>query len=305
VETPENGDLDVAESSPDGRRGSSAGVHATLRVLDLLAAGAPLGLAELSRELGIPKSTLHRICVVLMERGWAVRDHEGRFDLGIRALRLAGRSEDLPIVIGFRTVAAELLTRHDETICLAVLDGTESLYIAVEETSHPVRLVTHVGSKTPAFASASGRVVLSSLPDATVSALYAGAPLVTPTGRRLNGVPELRTILEEVRGNGYAENWEETAVGLYTAAVPVTNARGTVLAGLTICVPTSRVHDGRRETMLADLVAAGQRLSDDVGWLPSFGARRPDLGIQGGAADPRQPVLAGPPAGPHGVRAAF
>ena len=83
------------------------------RVLDLLAARAPLGLSEISRELGIAKSTLHRICAILQERGWAVRDREGRFDLGIRALRLGSSSSELPIVTAFRTVAADFLTRHD------------------------------------------------------------------------------------------------------------------------------------------------------------------------------------------------
>ena len=79
---------------------------------------------------------------------------------GARALRLGSSSADLPIVKAFRTVAAEFLTRHDETIALAVLDGSESLFVAIEETSQPIRLVTHVGSKTPAFASASGRPYL-------------------------------------------------------------------------------------------------------------------------------------------------
>jgi DNA-binding IclR family transcriptional regulator len=298
VELPERDAL--TEGSADARRLSSAGVHATLRVLDLLAAGAPLGLAELSRELGIPKSTLHRICAVLMERGWTVRDHEGRFDLGIRALRLAGRAEELPIVSGFRTVATDLLARHDETICLAVLDGSESLYIAVEETSHPVRLVTHVGAKSAAFTSASGRVVLSRLPAASISALFGGRQLVTPTGHRLNGVPELASMLTEVRRTGYAEEWEETAVGLYAAAVPVENAERTILGALTICVPTSRIVPGRREAILEDLGAAGRRLSDDVSWLPSFSARRPASPAPRGAAEP-SPEQAGPREGRAGA----
>ena len=158
-------DVSAAGARPGaGRQGTSAGVQATLAVLDLLAAQAPLGLSEMARELGIAKSTLHRICAVLVERGWAVRDADGRFALGIRALRLGSSSADLPVVTAFRTVAAHFLTRHDETIALAVMDGVESLFIALEETSQPVRLVTHVGSKTPAFASASGRVVLASSP---------------------------------------------------------------------------------------------------------------------------------------------
>jgi DNA-binding IclR family transcriptional regulator len=255
-------------------RSASVGVHTTLRVLDLLAARAPLGLSDIARELGLPKSTVHRVCTVLVQRGWAIRGDEGQFDLGIRALRLAGRAEDLPIVVAFRTVAAELLARHDETVCLARLDGGESLFVAIEETSHPVRLVTHVGSKTPAFASASGRVVLASEPEEVVAATFAHGPLVTPTGRRLNGLPELMSILADVRAKGYAENWEETAVGLFAASVPVTNDRGEVLAALTTCVPTSRVTPERRDTIVADLRAGGERLSRLVEWLPSFAARR-------------------------------
>lgn len=259
----------------NGKPATSAGVQATLAVLDLLAARSPLGLSEISRELGIAKSTLHRICSVLVERGWAVRDREGRFDLGIRALRMGSASAELPIVIAFRTVAAEFLTRHDETIALAVLDGVESLYIALEETSQPMRLVTHVGSKTPAFASASGRVVLASFPPASVAASFGGRLLVTPTGRRLNGVAELQAILDRVRERGYAENVEETAEGLYAASVPVVNSEGVTLAALTTLVPTARISPERRERIVEDLVELGAKLSELVGWLPSFSSRRP------------------------------
>ena len=262
-------------AAPVARQGASTGVHATLAVLDLLAAQAPLGLSEMARELGIAKSTLHRICAVLVERGWLVRDTGGRFALGIRALRLGSSSADLPIVTAFRTVAAEFLTRHDETIALAVLDGDESLYVALEETSQPVRLVTHVGSKTPAFASASGRVVLASHPATAVSAMFGGKLLVTPTGRRLNGVAELESMLAEARERGYAENWEETAEGLYAASVPIVNEEGVTLAAMTTCIPVSRITPERREAIVDDLIRLAAELSSSVGWLPSFSARRP------------------------------
>ena len=251
-------------------RSASTGVNATLRILDLLAARGPLGLAELARELGFAKSTVHRVCAVLVERAWAVRDAEGRYHLGIRALRLGSLSTELPIVVAFRTVAAGFLDELDETIALAVLDGDESLYIAIEETSQPVRYVTHVGSKTPAFASASGRVFLASQPHATVASLFARRPLITPTGRRLGGITELRSTLDEVRRQGYAENWEETARGLYAASVPIVNEVGTTLAALTTLVPLSRVSAERREAIVSALQAAGQTLSELACWIPAF-----------------------------------
>jgi DNA-binding IclR family transcriptional regulator len=135
--------------------------------------------------------------------------------------------------------------------------------------------VTHVGSKTPAFASASGRVVLASHSEAAVSAMFGGKLVVTPTGRRLNGVAELQSILAEVRERGYAENVEETAEGLYTASVPVVNDEGVTLAALTTCIPISRITPERRETVVADLRTLGAKLSELVCWLPSFSSRRP------------------------------
>ena len=263
---------EIGEDAPEARTPSS-GVNATLRILDLMAARGPVSLADLTRELGLAKSTIHRICGVLVERAWAVRDTDGRYGLGIRALRLGSHSTELPIVTAFRTVAAAFLDELDETIALAVVDGDESLYIAIEETSQPVRYVTHIGSKSPAFASASGRVVLASQPPEAVAALFSGRPLITPTGRRLGGMPELRDILEAVRLEGVAENWDETAEGLYAGSVPVTNDAGVTIAALTTLVPRSRVTPERRETIVACLREQGGRLSELVGWLPAYSAR--------------------------------
>jgi IclR family KDG regulon transcriptional repressor len=266
--------VSAAGGSTSPRRAGSPGVHAALSVLEALVARGPLALSDLAAELGLAKSTLHRVCAILVERGWAVRDRAGRFELGIRAVGIGARSSELPIMTAFRGVAARLLTRHNETVCLAVVDGAESVFIALEESSHPVRLVTHVGSRTPCFASASGRIVLAARPPENVTVEFGGRPLVTPTGRRLNGVAELHAILDEVRRSGYAENDGETAVGLHALSVPVVNGEGGALGALTVCVPTSRMTPERREFLIRDLVAAGARLSADVAWLPAWNATR-------------------------------
>ena len=223
----------------------------------------------------IAKSTLHRICGVLLDRGWIIRDGAGAYELGIRALGMAARSPELPIVTAFRGVAAWLLTRHDETVCLAVLDGDSSVFVAKEDSSQPVRLVTSIGSRTPAFASASGRVHLAKRTTDEVAAEFGGRPLVTPVGRRLNGLAELSEILAAVRDHGYAENDEETAAGLWAASVPIVNRAGVVLAALTFCVPMGRVTAERRDRLLRDLQIGGDRLSADVDWLPAWNARGP------------------------------
>jgi DNA-binding IclR family transcriptional regulator len=238
----------------------SPGISAVLDVLEVLDRQGPTTLAELARETGIAKSTLHRVCSIMFERGWAARDpHTGQIELGPRVAWLAHTAPVSPLAAGFHGVARRLVARYNETTCLTVLDGRESVFIAKEETTHPVRLVTAVGSRLPAFAAASGRVLLADRPESDVAALYGGCELVTPTGRPLAGLDELFGILREARRRGYAENVDETALGLHCLAVPV-GPPGRVAAAVTLCVPTGRMSAARRREMLPDLLRAAREI---------------------------------------------
>src|SRR4051794_33164623 len=166
----------------NGRPARSPGVHAALSVMELIVSEGHLALGDLARELQLPKSTLHRICAILVERGWALRDEGGRYEPGVRAIGIGSRAAELPIVTGFRHAVAGLMTRHDETVCLAVVDGDESVFVAIEETTQPVRLQTWVGRRAPVFASASGRVLLAGRSPEAVAAEFGGAPPGGPAG---------------------------------------------------------------------------------------------------------------------------
>jgi IclR family transcriptional regulator, KDG regulon repressor len=247
-------------------RSGPAGITAVLDVLDTLDRVGPVSLAGLARETGIAKSTLHRVCATMAERGWIARDGAGgRIELGPRAAWLSRSTPASALTASFQSAAQRLMARHNETTCLTVLDGPDSVFIAKEETSHPVRLVTAVGSRLPAFASASGRAMLADLPEADVERLYGGRELVTPTGRRIAGMAELREILERTRRSGYGENIDETALGLHCIAAPV-GPPGRVAAAITFCVPSGRMSAERRRDMLEDLLRAARELSN-----PSLG----------------------------------
>lgn len=255
---------------PAGRSAAgSPGISAVLDVLDVLDRQGPATLAQLARETGTAKSTLHRVCSMMGERGWIARDaRSGYIELGPRVASLARATPVSPLTAGFHGVARRLVARHNETTCLTILDGRESVFIAKEETTHAVRLVTVVGSRLPAFAAASGRAMLADRPEEEVVALYEGCELETPTGRRLAGLGELLEILGEVRRRGYAENIDETALGLHCVAVPV-GAPGRVIAAITLCVPSGRMRAARKREMVLDLLDAARQI------VPVSGRSRP------------------------------
>jgi IclR family KDG regulon transcriptional repressor len=111
-----------------------------------------------------------------------------------------------------------------------------------------------------------------------VTSQFAGRQLVTPTGRRLRDVNELLEILSQVRSAGFAENRDETAVGLHAISVPVRNGVGSTLAALTVCVPTSRITPSKRLTLIADMKDAGIRFSESVAPLAAWNATRAGAG---------------------------
>jgi DNA-binding IclR family transcriptional regulator len=227
-----------------------------LDVLETLDRRGPATLSQLARETGVAKSTLHRVCMTMGERGWIARDAErGQLELGPRVAWLTRSTPASALTPAFHLVAGRLVGRHNETTCLTVLDGRDSVFVAKEETSHPVRLITAVGSRLPAFASASGRVMLADLPASEIDALYAGYELVTPTGRRLGGLEELHALLEETRQRGYGENVDETALGLHCIAAPL-GPPGRVRAAITFCVPSGRMNPTRKRALVRDLLAA-------------------------------------------------
>jgi IclR family transcriptional regulator, KDG regulon repressor len=256
-----------------GPGAGSPGISAVLDVLDVLDRHGPTTLAQLARETGAAKSTLHRVCSMMGDRGWIARDTvSGCLELGPRVASLARAAPITPLTAGFHGVARRLIARHNETTCLTVLDGRDSVFIAKEETTHAVRLVTAVGSRLPAFAAASGRALLADRSEQEIRALYEGSELVTPTGRPLDGIKELLEILRETRRRGYAENVDETALGLHCLAVPV-GPPGRVLAAITFCVPTGRMSAARKREMVPDLLRAARELIPFDGASGSMASR--------------------------------
>jgi len=241
----------------------SAGIAAVLDVLDCLDRFGAASLSQLARETGIAKSTLHRVCGAMSERGWVAREPgSGLIALGPRAALFARRAPTWALLVGFERLAQGLVARHNETTCLTVLDGCDSLFVGKRETTHPVRLVTPLGSRLPAFASASGRAMLAELPWEEVERLYAGAELITPTGRAIGGLAGLGRLLAETRARGFAESVDETALGLHCVAVAVgTTAPGPAApAAITFCVPSGRMSPRRRAQLVAELRRAAVEL---------------------------------------------
>jgi IclR family KDG regulon transcriptional repressor len=240
-----------------------------LRILDVLAERpAGFGITELSEALHIGKSTVHRLLATLKEEGYVVTHPEGsRYILGGRIARLGQQLSDQYQLLTFGVPVIRRLARdHNETVNLAVLEGTEIVYIAGEESRETMRNHFLLGSRAPAHATALGKVCLSTLAPEEIRRRYKGVKL-TPLGPKT--IKTFSALLEElsaVREAGFAYDDEESGPGIYCIAVPVRLFPGGPAVGLSFAMPKPRINPTRRLAMRNALLLGSDQISNQLGY---------------------------------------
>ncbi len=241
-------------------RYSVKAVDKALRILETLGAEpVDLGLAELSRRLGIEKSTLHRLLGTLERRGFVRRDPSSlRYSLGIRMLEL-GTAVTARSALGRAAapVLDRLAVRSRLTVNLAVLDEDEILYVAKRESPEPLRLTVEVGRRLPAHCTALGKAMLAFRPDAEVRRLYGRKKKLRRfTPNTIVDPARLLGELARVRRTGAAEDREELVPGLRCLAAPVVDFTGYAVAAISLSAATVSL-DERRLAGLRSMLAEG------------------------------------------------
>lgn len=236
--------------NPDGFRPVKS-AYRTLEVLETLAAG-PRFFAELAQGLGIPKSSLHGIVATMENRGWVEQAPGGRVRLGLHALQVGTAYLEADEAVA-RTAALldRLAAITGETVQLARLDGSSVVYLAKRDSTHPVRLISAVGARLPAHATALGKALLAvrDLEEVRRSLTF---PLESLTSHTLTDWGRLGADLELTRNQGYAVDREEAAEGLRCFAI---TPAGTVpaLDAISVSVPAFRLSRARERALIAAL----------------------------------------------------
>ncbi len=232
----------------------------TLDVLEAVAAG-PASLSDLARRLGIPKSSLHGLVRTLTDRGWvAPVDGGSRLRLGLRALQVGSRFVDEDEVVAHVGPSLDRLAAvTGETVQQARLDGDQVVYLAKRDTSHPVRIISSIGTRLPAHATALGKALLAADPGA--GARLAG-PLVALTPHTLTEPAAVEADLALTRTRGYAVDDGEAAEGLrcFAVVVPAGRGVGAPTDAISVSVPSFRLDDERESRLVAALLDEQRRL---------------------------------------------
>jgi len=242
-----------------------------LHVLDILSTtNTPGGLTltELSRAIGMHRTTLFRILATLQARQLVERDSDtDRYQIGLGVLSLASaRLRDLDIRHVARPALLRLCEQTQESVYLAIIDGSEVVTVERFEGTQVIALRAEIGGRRPAYCTASGKAILAELGDDEIERILAtGMP--PRTSRTIISPLVMRYHLTEVRERGFAIDDEERIEGVRCVAAPVFGYDGYVCGAISVAAPALRTPFERLQTLGAEVREAAQEVSQRMGFV--------------------------------------
>ncbi|HWS51577.1 MAG TPA: IclR family transcriptional regulator [Microbacterium sp.] len=240
---------------------------AVLRILEVLGEGDPMGLSDVAGRLLLPKTSVHRALLDLVEEGWvrALPQTPPRYVLSAKVLRVARGANGLTeLVSAAAPVMDRLLAVTGENVQLLALEDGHIFALARRESTHALRVHLPMGERMPWHATAAGKAIASRLDDDARERLLS-LPLAALTPGTTIDRGELSRQLAKAAIDGVVVNRGGWRTGVVSIGAPILDSDGTPLAGLSINGVESRLSPGEIDP-LADLVRdaareIGERLS--------------------------------------------
>lgn len=228
-------------------------------------------LTELARKVDMSPATVRRNLHTLEALGFVRRNHK-HFLLAPRILTLG--SAYLKAVRVDEAIMPELhrITElFGDAANVAVLDGTNVLYIAHLSETRAARRMASIGVTYPAYATSMGRVLLAHLPQEELDSYFSKADLRKLTDMTVTDEKALRAILAEVRVNGYSITIDQLDYGITALAVPIRDSVGKVVAAVNTSGYSPRLKpQDLLEQRLAEMRIAAARVSNLLQRYPAL-----------------------------------
>lgn len=236
--------------------------------IECLAASGPMGLQELSTELELNKSTVHRILNSLICMDYVRQDPETlKYSLSFKFLRISNQilSQNNMIDLA-KPHLKQLAEQSGETVHLVQLDGIHAVYIDKVESAHnSVRLVSMVGKSIPLYCSGVGKAMLAEMPDEKVQHIWEQSDIQKLTDYTVTDFSEFMKLIDNIRKNGYAMDNEENELGVRCIAVSLRSFSGKPSYAISISAPKDRMSYERIGELKEMILETKETILKEVG----------------------------------------
>lgn len=239
-------------------------VDRALDLLELLAASSePVSFLDLSRRLGIPKSSLFHLLGNMIARGYVEQLVDiARFRLGgmpSKLIELA--AQDTSLAERVAPILRSLSAITNESSTFYVPEGDLVRGVVVEHGTHALSYRIAPDAVVPLYAFSGGKVVLASYDEARLADYLERIPRERFTDRTLVDAAALRSEIEGVRRTGVGRSWSEFAVGVAGIGMAVCNPCG-LIGVVNVSIPQPRLDERASDLIIRSLRAAVSELED-------------------------------------------
>ncbi|WP_271614991.1 IclR family transcriptional regulator [Bradyrhizobium sp. CCBAU 51627] len=271
--------MSLEKRSARSRGPASGEVTTVQRALNLLrvigASEKPIGVNEIARRLGKHASAVSRTLATLEHNGFVEREAEtGRFVLGVELIALASTLlAELDVVSVARPYLEELAESSRETASLSLWNKVEAINIEHVLGPGSIKHVAAPGRRNPAHCTATGKAMLSQMPNSTLEDVLA-VGLVSYTERTITDVDMLERELSSIRARGYAVNVGEFIPEIASIAAVIYDRRGRVAAAIAVTMPVFHFTQQSEQQLAPLVVNAATTISRRLGYVaPRSGDR--------------------------------
>lgn len=223
-------------------REKGSAVSRVMQIIEAVArAERPPSPADLACQLNIPKPSIHRLLNQLEDDGFVQTNLRGLILPSAKMHSIAwGVLHTERFSAARRAILQELTEKIDETCGIAVPRGTEMVYYDRVQSDWPLQIDLQVGSHTPSWCTASGKLYLSSLPRERRRRIIDKLPLMQYTRNTIVDTQILEAELERIKVSRVGTDNQEFVDGMVACAVPINDSSGKLCACLFTHAPVIR-----------------------------------------------------------------
>lgn len=222
-----------------------------------------LGVTDISRELGLHKTTVFRIVKTLEHVGWLVQDYpNGKYRLGSKLIILSSIPTSTSAVDDtIQQEMRQLRNRFNEDVVLTGLfDGHLAICLEKMRANNVLHISSRVGRSIGMTRGSTGKVLLAYLPEkAQERAIQMDSPNLSEEERQ-----KLFQALEKIRRTGYCISTSERDEGVSSVTVPLFDRSGNIIYSLAILGEEKRMESKNMDEMLQELNQAARRIQDMI-----------------------------------------
>lgn len=225
-----------------------------------------LGNAEIANKLGMNSATTHHLVSTLCNEGVLIRDEKRRYRLGWKVLEWNNNvmfqqdiyDKAIPLV-------KELIHRFIGTAHIGMFDKGEVVFVLKVSSHEAPPIHTYIGSRKPAYATSTGKVLLSYNSSYLQETISRGLSKQAPN--TITDISKLKKDLEMVRKIGYSISNNENSTGTYAIAAPILSYSGKTIAAVNLVGAASYMSGSNRTRIIQSVINTAQSISQELGYI--------------------------------------